>query len=126
MKKSKALLSIALYSLVVAGSAVGTNAATALKPHSGFDVISNSITVKDNTLNVYTYNMDNTATGGIKLAGNIDLSGSVDVNDVTALQQYLSEQVTYDNLQKFYADINSDSKIDVRDVTTLQNVLTKK
>ena len=91
MKKSKALLSIALYSLVVAGSAVGTNAATALKPHSGFDVISNSITVKDNTLNVYTYNMDNTATGGIKLAGNIDLSGSVDVNDVTALQQYLSE-----------------------------------
>ena len=125
MKKSKALLSIALYSLVVAGSAVGTNAATALKPHSGFDVISNSITVKDNTLNVYTYNMDNTATGGIKLAGNIDLSGSVDVNDVTALQQYLSEQVTFDNLQKFYADINSDSKIDVRDVTTLQNVLTK-
>ena len=57
---------------------------------------------------------------------NIDLSGSVDVNDVTALQQYLSEQVTFDNLQKFYADINSDSKIDVRDVTTLQNVLTKK
>ena len=58
--------------------------------------------------------------------GNIDLSGSVDVNDVTALQQYLSEQVTFDNLQKFYADINSDSKIDVREVTTLQNVLTKK
>lgn len=58
--------------------------------------------------------------------GNIDLSGSVDVNDVTALQQYLSEQVTFDNLQKFYADINSDSKIDVRDVTTLQNFLTKK
>lgn len=70
MKKSKALLSVTLCSLVVAGSAVGTNAATALKPHSGFDIISNSITVKDNTLNVYIYNMDNTATGGIKLAGN--------------------------------------------------------
>lgn len=70
MKKSKALLSIALCSLVAAGSAVGTNAATPLKPHSGFDIISNSITVKDNTLNVYTYNLDNTATGGIKLAGN--------------------------------------------------------
>ena len=70
MKKSKALLSVTLCSLVVAGSAVGTNAATALKPHSGFDIISNSITVKDNTLNVYTYNLDNTATGGIKLAGN--------------------------------------------------------
>lgn len=55
---------------MVAGSAVGTNAATALKPHSGFDIISHSITVKDNTLNVYTYNLDNTATGGIKLAGN--------------------------------------------------------
>lgn len=56
---------------MVAGSAVGTNAATALKPHSGFDIISNSITVKDNTLNVYTYNMDNTATGGIMLAATL-------------------------------------------------------
>lgn len=85
---------------------------------SNVDVLNSKIATKDSGV---------TNKAAEKLTfGNIDLSGSVDVNDVTALQQYLSEQVTFDNLQKFYADINSDSKIDVRKVTTLQNVLTKK
>ena len=85
---------------------------------SNVDVLNSKIATKDSGV---------TNKAAEKLTfGNIDLSGSVDVNDVTALQQYLSEQVTFDNLQKFYADINSDSKIDVREVTTLQNVLTKK
>lgn len=86
---------------------------------------------------LYTFKYEQTDTGFKDstlyfMSGNVvsaaapDEKGRVDVNDVTALQQYLSEHVTFDNLQKFYADINSDSKIDVRDVTTLQNVLTKK
>lgn len=53
--------------------------------------------------------------------GNIDLEGSVNVNDATALQMYLSGSYTnFDSLQHFYADVNRDGKRDVRDVTALQ------
>ena len=53
--------------------------------------------------------------------GNIDLEGSVNVNDATALQMYLSGSYTnFDSLQYFYADVNRDGKRDVRDVTALQ------
>lgn len=58
--------------------------------------------------------------------GNIDLKYNVDVNDVTALQQYLSNKLELDSLQYFYADINRDGVRDVRDVTALQKGIAKK
>lgn len=57
--------------------------------------------------------------------GNIDLTGDVDVNDVTALQQYLVGSVSFDNLQSFYADVNRDGLCNVSDVTQLQQELLK-
>lgn len=55
--------------------------------------------------------------------GNIDLYSTVDVNDVTLLQQYISGEAELDSLQYYYADINFDGKRDVRDVTTLQQAI---
>ena len=59
--------------------------------------------------------------------GNIDLAGSVNVNDVTALQRYLlGSDTDFDSLQYFYADVNRDGKRDVRDVTALQKGISNK
>lgn len=55
--------------------------------------------------------------------GNIDLTGDVDVNDVTTLQQYLAEEVKFDNLQTFYADINRDGICSINDATQLQTII---
>lgn len=58
--------------------------------------------------------------------GNIDLQGTVDVNDVTFLQQYISGSVELDSLQYYYTDTNFDGHRDVRDVTTLQQAIAKR
>lgn len=58
--------------------------------------------------------------------GNIDLQGTVDVNDVTLLQQYISGSVELDSLQYYYTDTNFDGHRDVRDVTTLQQAIAKR
>ena len=58
--------------------------------------------------------------------GNIDLHGTVDVNDVTFLQQYISGSVELDSLQYYYTDTNFDGHRDVRDVTTLQQAIAKR
>ena len=58
--------------------------------------------------------------------GNIDLHGTVDVNDVTLLQQYISRSVELDSLQYYYTDTNFDGHRDVRDVTTLQRAIAKR
>lgn len=57
--------------------------------------------------------------------GNIDLEGSINVNDVTLLQRYLAGNTEFDSLQLFYADINRDGKTDVKDVTDLQQAIAK-
>lgn len=59
--------------------------------------------------------------------GNIDLRGTVDVNDVTTLQQYVANPETeLDSLQYYYADTNFDGCRDVRDVTVLQYAIAGK
>lgn len=58
--------------------------------------------------------------------GNIDLQGTVDVNDVTLPQQYISGSVELDSLQYYYTDTNFDGHRDVRDVTTLQQAIAKR
>ena len=57
--------------------------------------------------------------------GNIDLQGTVDVNDATLLQRYLAGDAEFDKLQMFYSDINRDGKTNVKDVTDLQQAITK-
>ena len=55
--------------------------------------------------------------------GNFDFSLSVNINDVSLLQQYLAGSTEFDSLQVFYADINRDGKKDVSDVTALQTAI---
>ena len=52
--------------------------------------------------------------------GNIDGNYWVDVDDVTALQLYLSGQKELDTLGLFHADVDCDGIYDVSDVTALQ------
>ena len=52
--------------------------------------------------------------------GNINLDYSVNVNDASLLQQYLSGNAEFDSLQMYHADINRDGKINVQEVTALQ------
>lgn len=55
--------------------------------------------------------------------GNFDFNLSVDINDVSLLQQYLSGDVEFDALQLLYADINRDGHKDISDVTALQTAV---
>ena len=55
--------------------------------------------------------------------GNINLDYSVNVNDASLLQQYLSGNAEFDSLQMHHADINRDGKINVQDVTALQTAV---
>ncbi|MGN0500622.1 MAG: dockerin type I repeat-containing protein [Ruminococcus sp.] len=57
--------------------------------------------------------------------GNMDFDYSVNVNDVTALQQYLAGEMEFDTLQYFYADINRDGIRNVTDVTALQTAISE-
>ena len=55
--------------------------------------------------------------------GNFDFNLSVDINDVSLLQQYLAGGVEFDALQLLYSDINRDNKTDIKDVTALQTAV---
>ena len=55
--------------------------------------------------------------------GDVNLNGIVDVADVTTLQLYLANALSFNDGQKTLADINNNGKIDVTDVTTLQMLL---
>lgn len=55
--------------------------------------------------------------------GNMNFDYSLNVNDVTTLQQYLAGEKEFDSLQYFYADINRDGRRDVTDVTALQTAI---
>ena len=55
--------------------------------------------------------------------GNFDFNLSVDINDVSLLQQYLAGGVEFDALQLLYSDINRNGKTDIKDVTALQTAV---
>ena len=55
--------------------------------------------------------------------GDVDLSGTLDIKDATALQRYLAGSATFNELQLTLSDFNSDGKIDVKDVTAIQRHL---
>lgn len=94
--------------------------------------LSTKINERTDYCTTYSYRTKNAVGGGggttgsgvsILRFGNIDLYSTVDVNDVTLLQQYISGEAELDSLQYYYADINFDGKRDVRDVTTLQQAI---
>lgn len=64
----KKLISLVLCAVMAAGSAVCANAAE-LPAHKGVKILNSTIQVKNNTLSVYTYNMNRSTTGGIMMEG---------------------------------------------------------
>ena len=78
----------------------------------------------------YNIGLESNGGGGVNggiieelIFGNFDFDLSVDINDVSLLQQYLAGSTEFDSLQVFYADINRDGKKDVSDVTALQTAI---
>ena len=55
--------------------------------------------------------------------GDPNFSGSVNINDVTAIQLYSAGEESFDNLQKRNADVNFDGKIDIDDATMIQKYI---
>ncbi len=53
-------------------------------------------------------------------AGDVDGDGFVDINDVTALQTYLSKIDNMSYYQKNSADVTKDNVIDINDATMIQ------
>ncbi len=63
-------------------------------------------------------------TPGVKvdyLLGDVDGNGKVEINDVTVLQRYLAEFISY--VDKVVADVNGDGRVDVQDITDIQRYL---
>ena len=56
------------------------------------------------------------------LLGDIDLDGTVTVNDATLLSKYLAEMVTLTERQLLTADANKDNHINVNDVRRIQEI----
>lgn len=54
------------------------------------------------------------------MIGNVDKEYTVEINDATAVQKYLSDMNSLDRLSLRNADANQDGKIDVDDVTLIQ------
>lgn len=80
----------------------------------------------------YNIGLESNSGGGVNgqiieelIFGNFDFDLSVDINDVSLLQQYLAGSVEFDSLQVFYADINRDGIKDIKDVTDLQQAIAK-
>lgn len=55
--------------------------------------------------------------------GDANCDGSVNINDVTAIQGYKAEMLVLDELQQLAADVNYDKKVDIADATLLQSFL---
>lgn len=51
------------------------------------------------------------------------MDGVLNILDATVLQQYLLNSTSFNSLQFFLADINSDGIISILDVTEIQKIL---
>lgn len=58
--------------------------------------------------------------------GDCDLSGYMDISDVTTLQMYAASQLSFNKLQVRNGDIDRNKTIDITDATMLQQALAKK
>lgn len=59
----------------------------------------------------------------LKLSGDTETDGEVNIKDATAIQKYLAEIVAFSPMQKDVADFNSDGKITIADATAIQKML---
>lgn len=59
---------------------------------------------------------------GVKL-GDANADGSVNINDVTAVQRHLAEMETLEGICFYASDIDRDKKLDISDATLLQRYL---
>ena len=57
------------------------------------------------------------------LIGDADGDENITISDVTAIQRYLADMLTFDPNQQFAADTNGDGKVDINDATHLQKYL---
>lgn len=55
--------------------------------------------------------------------GDVNLDGALDINDVTLLQKYVANIVTFTDTQRLVADVNGDGKISIEDATALQKLI---
>lgn len=59
-------------------------------------------------------------TGQVILYGDVDLNNTVNVNDVTTLNYYLSGFSALNSIQKRAADVDGDRSLTINDVTLIQ------
>jgi len=57
--------------------------------------------------------------------GDANVSGSVSISDVTAIQKYRAKLIKFDELNLIYADVNGDNAVTIRDATTIQMFIAK-
>ena len=57
--------------------------------------------------------------------GDVDLSGEVNISDVTAIQKYIAKLVTFSNEQVKLADTDGDKRVSIKDATLIQKLLAK-
>lgn len=55
--------------------------------------------------------------------GDVNLDGSLSIDDVTLLQKYISNLVTFSEKQMLVADVNYDGVINIDDATALQEII---
>ena len=55
--------------------------------------------------------------------GDANQDGKININDVTTIQRYLAEFITFDNYQMVLADVDQDGKVNITDTTILQKYL---
>lgn len=58
-----------------------------------------------------------------RITGDINNNEKIDINDVTLIQQFLAEMISFNDEQIVIADTNGDGKISVADVTAIQQFL---
>jgi C1A family cysteine protease len=63
--------------------------------------------------------------GSTILMGDVDLDGSISINDVTKLQKYLAMITTLTSEQINVADFNGDNSVNICDATAIQRYLAK-
>lgn len=102
------------------------------------DATSNTYTITDNDINRFirvkvtakqfgnveypTEKFSSSTVYKVVLLGDIDLDGTVTVNDATLLSKYLAEMVTLTERQLLTADANKDNHINVNDVRRIQEI----
>ncbi len=102
------------------------------------DATSNTYTITDNDINRFirvkvtakqfgnveypTEKFSSSTVYKVVLLGDIDLDGTVTVNDAMLLSKYLAEMVTLTERQLLTADANKDNHINVNDVRRIQEI----